>query len=220
MIASYVGTTYRRRRLRRDLVDLAPWIRGRRLDVGATLDDTHPKVVLDAFPRAATTIRGDIQDIPFADDTFDTILAIEVLEHIPEPLEALRECARVLRPNGHLILTVPFMWPVHEDWRAPYYDYTRWTDRQWRAMCATVGLNPQIVRPQGGLLAVLCEGAKALVRRWPRPWRYAGYTAFPLVDALYRLDRPCRPVAPAGEIFTNGWCIVAAKPSSFRRIAA
>lgn len=54
-------------------------------------------------------------DIPVADASFDTALMTEVLEHLDEPLAALVECARILRPDGMLILTAPFIWHLHEE---------------------------------------------------------------------------------------------------------
>lgn len=48
---------------------------------------------------------GDATAMRFADDEFDLVLAIEVLEHIPQPERALREIARVCK--GHVVLSVP-----------------------------------------------------------------------------------------------------------------
>jgi len=61
--------------------------------------------------------------LPFRDDTFDTVLAISVLEHLPSPWHTLCELNRVLRPGGIIIVTVPLLWPVHD---APR-DYWRFT---------------------------------------------------------------------------------------------
>jgi len=63
----------------------------------------------------------DITAIPEPDRSFDAIMCIEVLEHLPEPLVALREFARLLRPGGQLILTAPFCCLTHF---APYHFYT------------------------------------------------------------------------------------------------
>lgn len=57
---------------------------------------------------------GDATRLPFADDTFDVVMAIEVLEHVPGPEAALVELARVCSPGGTLIASVPFE-PI---WRA------------------------------------------------------------------------------------------------------
>lgn len=60
----------------------------------------------------------DITAIPEPDNSFDVILCSEVFEHIPDPLPALREFARLLKPGGKLILTAPFSSHVHF---APYH---------------------------------------------------------------------------------------------------
>ena len=50
---------------------------------------------------------ADMTDLPFADDTFDAVVAGEVIEHIENDGLALSEAARVLRPGGVLALSVP-----------------------------------------------------------------------------------------------------------------
>jgi SAM-dependent methyltransferase len=51
------------------------------------------------------------------------VVSFQVIEHLPEPITFLGECLRILKPGGHLFLTVPFMWHIHEE----PYDYFRYT---------------------------------------------------------------------------------------------
>jgi len=60
----------------------------------------------------------DITSIPEPDGSFDAVLCTEVLEHLPDPLAALRELTRLLRGGGILILTAPFCSWVHF---SPYF---------------------------------------------------------------------------------------------------
>ena len=46
--------------------------------------------------------------LSYADASFDLIVSNDVLEHIPDPAAALRECFRVLRPGGAMLATFPF----------------------------------------------------------------------------------------------------------------
>jgi ubiquinone/menaquinone biosynthesis C-methylase UbiE len=62
--------------------------------------------------RGVTAEFGDATAMRFTDEEFDLVLAIEVLEHIPQPEKALREMARVV--NGTVVFSVPFE-PI---WRA------------------------------------------------------------------------------------------------------
>jgi SAM-dependent methyltransferase len=66
---------------------------------------------------AARAVRGDATRMPFPDDAFDRVIAAEVLEHIPDDWQALREIARVLRPGGRLAVTVPAWMPERICWR-------------------------------------------------------------------------------------------------------
>ncbi len=61
------------------------------------------------IPSAAaiTLAAGDATRMPFADDSFDVVIAAEVLEHIPTDQAAMTEIARVLRPGGIAAVTVP-----------------------------------------------------------------------------------------------------------------
>jgi SAM-dependent methyltransferase len=51
---------------------------------------------------------------PFGDASFDSVLCNQVLEHVFNPDQLLSEIYRVLKPNGALLLTVPFVWDEHE----------------------------------------------------------------------------------------------------------
>lgn len=58
-----------------------------------------------------------------AEAAFDWVFSTQVLEHVPEPGKYLRECLRILRPGGELLLTTHGFYPEHG---CPY-DYHRWT---------------------------------------------------------------------------------------------
>ena len=61
--------------------------------------------------RSWTWVRhGDATALRFADASLDAILCLDVLEHVPDFRAALREFARVLKPGGALLLTVPWHW--------------------------------------------------------------------------------------------------------------
>ena len=61
---------------------------------------------------------GDICRLPFPDDEFDFVLATDVIEHVDDDLTALREIRRVLKPGGHVLITVPafqVLWGVQDE---------------------------------------------------------------------------------------------------------
>lgn len=68
-------------------------------------------------------VSGDAHQLPFRSRSFDTVMLLEVLEHLPEPHRALREASRVAKVGGTVIVSVPFLYPIHD---APQ-DFRRWT---------------------------------------------------------------------------------------------
>jgi SAM-dependent methyltransferase len=60
----------------------------------------------------------------FRSESFDAVFMMEVLEHIPAPQRALSEVRRVLRPDGYLFLSAPFLFEIHDD-PGDFYRYTR-----------------------------------------------------------------------------------------------
>jgi SAM-dependent methyltransferase len=52
---------------------------------------------------------ADMQALPFADASFDVVVHSDTLEHVPNPLQGLAECRRVLRPGGGCAFTVPIV---------------------------------------------------------------------------------------------------------------
>lgn len=66
----------------------------------------------------ASLRQGTGENLGFPDGCFDGALALDVLEHVEDDAAMLRECARVLRPGGILILTVPayrWLWSGHDE---------------------------------------------------------------------------------------------------------
>lgn len=110
----------------------APYVRGKLLDVGCGRRPYEKTYFANAdsylgtdylTDRSCPDVVASALDLPFDDESFDTVTSTEVLEHVPEPLRALKEMHRVLRQDGILIITVPMHWPRHE---VPY-DFWRFT---------------------------------------------------------------------------------------------
>jgi SAM-dependent methyltransferase len=99
----------------------------------------------------AATANGDALCLPFADNTFDRIIASEVLEHVSDDQQALHEIFRVLKPGGTLAATVPswlpekICWALSDEYHAPFVEggHVRiYTEPTLRARMRAAGLAP------------------------------------------------------------------------------
>jgi len=137
---------FARRGLRREVGALAGALTGDVLDVGCGRKPYRELVPAACYvgldvdspvTRALGTadLFYDGGKFPLADATFDGILCSEVLEHVFTPDLFLGEIHRVLRPGGHLLLTVPFVWDEHEQ----PYDFARYSSFGLRALLERTG---------------------------------------------------------------------------------
>jgi len=90
-------------------------------DAGETKDTAALMAAMRAEGQApagtlGTAVNGDALKLPFADGSFDRVIAAEVLEHIGEHARAADELARVLVPGGVMAVTVPRWWPERICW--------------------------------------------------------------------------------------------------------
>lgn len=105
---------------------------------GATLEALssygHPRgmelseeAVAYNLEKSRDVVRGSIEQMPFADASFDLALALDVIEHVPDDLAALAELNRVLKLGGYLLVTVPalnLLWGPHDVANGHYRRYT------------------------------------------------------------------------------------------------
>jgi SAM-dependent methyltransferase len=195
------------------------------LDYPPALLDKQPELweILDRAKRSVD-IFGDGRRLPFADASFDTVLSTEVLEHVMVPGAVVREMARVLRPDGRLLITVPFLQPLHE---LPS-DYYRYTPASLRKLVEESGLVAERIEPRGNYAAALgALGAQYLLRAFGSKQRQSDGSVIPsawksvfvfpaaalLQIAFYLLSKLTRD-----EAGTLGYCVVARKPAAPERI--
>lgn len=98
---------------------------------------------------------GDAALLPLAEESVDTILCTEVMEHLPNPEKTIEEFARVLKHDGTIITTAPFVYPIHDA-----YDFFRYSPAGLAAIMERYGLTVETVKPLSGTavtLALMCN---------------------------------------------------------------
>ena len=121
-----------------------------------SLFETRVNQYIGADVEAAIGIKLDLiiepeAPLALASQSVDTILSTQTLEHVLHFRRYLAECRRLLRPRGHLILTVPMQWRMHE---VPF-DYWRFTKYGVLAALEEQGLEVIHLSPCGGAWALL-----------------------------------------------------------------
>lgn len=96
----------------------------------------------------------DINAIPEPDCSFDAILCTEVFEHLPDPIQALGEFARLLRPGGTLILTAPFCSLTHF---APFHFYSGFSRYFYETHLPRHGFEIVELEPNGNFFEYLAQ---------------------------------------------------------------
>jgi len=89
----------------------------------------------------------DIASVPVADGEFDAILCTEVLEHVREPINAVQEMARILKPGGRLMLTAPLGSGIHQE---PFHYYGGYTPYWYQDILGGAGFSQIRVEANAG----------------------------------------------------------------------
>ena len=113
--------------------------------VSAHLGLDHPGSLHD---KQQVDIFGTAYETGLADNSVDTVLCTVVMEHLERPQDALYEMHRILKPGGHVILSAPLFWHLHEEPR----DFYRYTKYGLAHLFTTAGLEIIEIKPLAGFV--------------------------------------------------------------------
>lgn len=194
--------------------------RGKFIDLGCGSAPFWPAVIeqvdrydgVDLWPRSdKVTFAGDVQRLDMVpDNQYDSAICIEVFEHLPEPAKAVATIARILKPGGVVVISVPHLSRLHE---IPY-DYFRFTEYGLRFLLTQAGMEVVSVQAKGGLLTFLAHQVSTIVlaAAWSIPLLKGPLMLLNrwfLVIAPFYVDRLLKTAAT----FPQGYIVVARKPA-------
>lgn len=148
--------------------------------------------ILDPISTYHPDIVGDVMQLSLPNETYDAVICLAVLEHVPRPWDAVKEMYRVLKPGGFLFLYIPFLSPYHA--MPGYYgDYFRFTEDGIRSLCGDFSdLELAAVRGPIETLAHLIPGRQHSLRRITRWLDSLRRSSGKQVSGYYMLAR--RPI--------------------------
>ena len=137
------------------------YISGKTLDLGAgsakyrniVKQKVSEYITFDMIPGPYIDVVGNVLNLPFENETFDTIISTQVLEHVEKPWIMIKEIHRVLKKNGICILTAPFLAPYHKD----PHDYFRYTTEGMESLFKNQGFKIIECNSYGGPFSVISE---------------------------------------------------------------
>lgn len=157
-------------------------------------------------------IVSDIVNIPVMSGKFDSVLCIEVFEHLPRPLDALKELSRVTRKGGVLILSAPFASLTHY---SPYFFYSGFSQNFYKENLLRYGFQIEKIYTYGNYFDFI---TLELIRTPLVLWRMLGLLSlpilliYPIVIQTYILMRILGLLLPASsDLLSFGICIKAKK---------
>ena len=159
----------------------------------------------------------DAHALPYGDNQFALILSVAVLEHLAQPLLALREAFRVLRERSYFVGTVAFLEPFHDN---SFFHFTH--VGLWHAL-GTAGFTVEAIMPIHGWHVARAQVEMGFGARWPRwlTWMltqpFAG--AVEMYGALGRLRGRDSARHQRGSVLARhagAFCFVARKGSASR----
>lgn len=92
--------------------------------------DMHPEALKYSRQRGIDAVEGSVEDLPFADNSFDLVTSVDVIYHraVKDDVQALRQFARVLKCGGTLIMRVPARPELYSS-----HDELVWTERRYKS---------------------------------------------------------------------------------------
>jgi ubiquinone/menaquinone biosynthesis C-methylase UbiE len=143
------------------------------------LDNHEESLVLlrSRFPAGQVHVLSGPQ-LPFGNASFDVLTALDVLEHIEKDAAAVTEFARVLKPGGLAVITVPASMALWSDWDVSLHHYRRYNRKDLLALFPSADWEPVYVNHVNSLV----YPAVWLVRKWQR-----------LMGTRQRMEDRCPP---------------------------
>jgi SAM-dependent methyltransferase len=146
---------------------------------------------------------SDVTEIPVPDAAFDVVLCTEVLEHVPEPIPALHEIVRILRPGGSLLISAPLGSHLHQE---PYHFYGGYTPYWYLHFLPAAGCDVTSIESNGGFFSFFGQEAQRFSEYLrPRHTRRLGFTRSAFLTGVWIAALPACHLLPVLGSLVDRW---------------
>ena len=139
--------------LKQQIKKHARYLRGIVLDAGSCGSERYKSffkfdkyIKIDIDSSHNPDVVGSVENIPLKNDSIDSIISTQVLEHIKNPQKAVEEFYRVLKSGGNCLVTVPQLNELHEE----PHDYFRFTKYGLEEIFSHAGFKIILIERRGG----------------------------------------------------------------------
>ncbi|MFZ5559786.1 MAG: class I SAM-dependent methyltransferase [Patescibacteria group bacterium] len=193
------------------------YIKGKVLDVGAGsfsryegLFNCSEYIKMDVEKGNNVDIVGRAENIPFKNESFDSVVCTEVFEHLEDPYKAAGEIYRVLKRGGYCLITTPQTCELHEEPK----DFFRYTNFGLKKIFTVQGFKVIKCEQRGGFFTTIAQQKmRYLVDRlnlYQKKWSRLLNPVFKLYSKLMNyLDKI--DDSKANQKHTLGWCLILQK---------
>ena len=205
--------------LKQQIKKHAHYLRGVVLDAGSGESERYKKflkfdkyIKLDINPDGKPDILGSVENIPLKNNSVDSTISTQVLEHVKNPQKAVEEFYRVLKSGGYCLVTVPQINELHEE----PHDYFRFTKFGVEEIFSHAGFKIIVIDQRGGFWSTdmqiriryvidLFRLNKIYLLRWI-------FQPFILINGILAILLDFIDKSYASRKHAIGWLIIAQKP--------
>lgn len=162
--------SFRRELINKDLSNQIKLLNGKVVDFGGShgiharsnikkTNNIQEIVVINIDERSKPDIVANLEKIPVSENSYDSFLLIEVLEHVENVQQVIDEINRVISINAKGLISLPFLYQIHE---APD-DYRRWTKKKITDFFSQNGFKILLIKENGGIFAVIFDLIRSFI---------------------------------------------------------
>lgn len=196
----------------------SPFIKGIILDVGCGGMNRYENyfskkdkyLTLDIDPNNKPDIIASAENIPMGNNTVDSVVCTQVLEHLKNPTQAIAEFYRILKNGGYALITVPQWGELHEEPN----DYYRFTNFGIKHILESAGFTLVEIDQRGGFFSVVSQtNIRYLIDRFDlyHSWLSFFFSPFISLYGRFMLFLDKLDNSKSGRKHALGWCVVVKK---------